>query len=263
MGAGASFRSDSESDSQGLTSMAPLIEIEQSIAAVKDRKYATDFKHGRQLSLPILQVNTNEGRRTRRPMKTQQSIKSMSLRHRSRRENSYRIQKELASSLVNLHKQNFAGDTLVPTLQGSQERIDSILTSLETVTNQCFVSGRDVIPEVDSFPVSTDSILKLQTPRAEVTVITVQPTQKKNVFGLHSKRPPALKLSIQDDSDWIQVEDDDGGDFSMSPRKDNPIPLAGKNGTNERSEQSYMFTKSGMIFCRIFFWHFDSSFSFV
>lgn len=91
MGAGASFRSDSQTDVRSAIIIAPSLEVEQSIGVnviVKERKLQSDFKHGRQLSLPILKLKSPEGLRARRPLKAQQSIKSMSLRHRSRRENS-------------------------------------------------------------------------------------------------------------------------------------------------------------------------------
>ena len=239
MGTGASFNLPNDMESR--LPVVDMIDKFHSASTIIDRKQAADFKGTRQMSLPIIPAKSGEVPRIRRPLRTQQSIKAMSLRNRSRRENSYRIQKELAISLVNLHKQNFSGDKLGPTAKGTHERIDSILNSLDMV-NTHYYSNREILKEVDECPLSTEAILIVQAQRAEsIPVITVSP-QKKTTFGLHSKRPPALKLSIQDDSDWIQVDDD--GDFGLSPRRMHPVPLAGKN----ENEQSYMFTQSGTIF---------------
>lgn len=168
---------------------------------VIEHKQAADFRGVRQLSLPILQMKVPEGPVCRRPLRTQQSIKAMSLRNRSRHENSYRIQKELASSLVSLHKQNYTGDKTMPTKARTHERIDSILSTLDPFNNHYF-SNREMKAS-DEKPVKAETIMILQAARTESKMTALPPT-RKNGFGLHKKRPPALKL-IQDDSDWIQV----------------------------------------------------------
>lgn len=203
MGAGGSF--NYSHDFAKRRTSKPPVAMEKFIGVdpVIEQKQAADFKGVRQLSLPILQTNMPEGIRSRRPLKTQQSIKAMSLRNRSRHENSYRIQKELASSLVSLHKQNFPGDKLVPTKAKTHERIDSILSSLDIVNTHYFSTKSSE----DKFPVATGEtiiILQTQTQRTESKMIALPPARKTGL-GLHKKRPPALKLNIQDDSDWIQV----------------------------------------------------------
>ena len=269
MGSGASsFHIKHDRDSRSIN-IAEAADKFLTVDSVSDRKQAADFKGTRQLSLPILQNAAEGDARSRRTLKTHLSIKTMSLRNRIRHENSYRIQKELAISLVNLHKQNFSGDKLAPTMRGTQERVDSILQSLDAVKESmhdltCY-SGRESKEDKD-FSLPNEAILLHQSQhqvlRAEGSKsgiglgiglglglqIGQQVPQKKAAFGLHSKRPPALKLLIQDDSDWIQVDDDVDGDFGLSPRKQNALPLAGKGKGNMENEQSYMFTQSGTIF---------------
>lgn len=205
MGAGGSFnytpdfkrrRASSKVAMEKFVGVDPVPVVEQ--------KQAADFRGVRQLSLPILQTKAPEGPVNRRPLKTQQSIKAMSLRNRSRHENSYRIQKELASSLVSLHKLNYTGDKSIPTKARTHERIDSILSSLDIVNNHYFSTNHIKVSD-DKFPVKTDAILILQAQRTETKMVALPPP-RKSAFGLHkSKRPPALKINIQDDSDWIQV----------------------------------------------------------
>ena len=169
---------------------------------VVEQKQAADFRGVRQLSLPILQTKIPEGP-IRRPLKTQQSIKAMSLRNRSRHEHSYRIQKELASSLVSLHKQNYPGDKLAPTKARTHERIDSILTTLD-----CF-SNRDTKVNDDQPPVKTDAIIILRAERQESNMTALPPHRKSGFALAQRKRPTPLKMEynakIEDNSDWIQV----------------------------------------------------------
>lgn len=179
-----------------------------------------------------------------RPLKVRHnSIRAMSLRNRSRQVNSYNIQNELTSSLVNLHKETYKGDSLARTT----ERIDSILSS-QDANSQYFSKleekDNNGIRNVQSIRItsqSTSSILSsvrnttndISTYKSNntannnfrnnahkinnltvntadntaasaciaTTVVVPIPT-KSNFLN---KRPPALKLSIQDDSDWIQV----------------------------------------------------------
>lgn len=199
MGAGGSFNYRLDVKKRAFNNKVAA----EKFVPVVEQKQAADFRGNRQLSLPILQMKVPEGPPCRRPLRTQQSIKAMSLRNRSRHENSYRIQKELASSLVSLHKQNYNGDKTLPTKARTHERIDSILSTLDIVNNHYF-STREMKAS-DEKPVKAETIMILQAARTEAKMTALPPTRKHG-FGLHKKRPPALKL-IQDDSDWIQVCD--------------------------------------------------------
>jgi hypothetical protein len=207
MGAGGSFNYTPDFKrrrASNKVAMEKFIGVDPVVESCVEQKQAADFRGVRQLSLPILQTKAPEGPVSRRPLKTQQSIKAMSLRNRSRHENSYRIQKELASSLVSLHKQNYTGDKSIPTKARTHERIDSILSSLDIVNNHYFSTNHIKVGD-DKFPVKTDAILILQAQRTEAKMVALPPPRKSAFGSLKSKRPPALKINIQDDSDWIQV----------------------------------------------------------
>jgi len=65
------------------------------------------------------------------------------------------------------------------------------------------------------------------------------PTPKKGI-------KPVLRINIQDDADWIQVSDDEGGEDDATVKTKTPRPH--KLTLNTHAQQSYLFTQSGTIF---------------
>jgi hypothetical protein len=130
---------------------------------------------------PILR---SQSTRSNLKNRSKNSIRAMSLRNHSRQSFAHDLQRELAINLVTLHKEEKKHGR-------STVSIDDVNLPVEPLNSM----DEKVIDERINHP----HVL------SESPAIAVSPIQNKIGLGLHSKRPPALKLSIQDDFDWIQV----------------------------------------------------------
>jgi hypothetical protein len=149
----------------------------------------------KEVYLPILRsqstVNLKEKRLNR---KHSRSIRAMSLRNHSRQTMAYDLQRELAINLVTLHKEEKRNGRSSVLCDDIHE-INLPVESLDSM-NKKDVDERVKLPSL----VVSEPPAIIVSPRQETSA-----KANKIGLGLHSKRPPPLKLSIQDDTDWIQV----------------------------------------------------------
>jgi hypothetical protein len=149
----------------------------------------------KEVYLPILRSQSTVNMKEKRLKRNlSRSIRTLSLRNHSRQSMAHDLQRELAINLVTLHKEekkNGISSVLCDVIRDINLPVDS----LDSMNKK----DVDKIVKVPSLVVS------------ELPAILVSPRQETSVkankigLGLHSKRPPPLKLSIQDDTDWIQV----------------------------------------------------------
>lgn len=185
MGAGASIQSHQDFD---LNQYNAESELDVKAAVDKFMIHRIDsIIEQKEVNFPILRSkSTQSSFKNKRFQRSHNSIRAMSLRNHSRQSISYDLQKELAINLIILHKEekNTARSTVW--VDNVNPPINPIKSMDEKEIDETFLHPKE----------------SMKIP--ESPVILIPPVQNKIGLGLHSKRPPALKL-IQDDSDWIQV----------------------------------------------------------
>jgi len=182
--------------------------------------------------------------------KSLKSLKSMALRSYSRQENLYIPHESILSVSGNLFSSN--------KLQGSGNSFKGPALATVGSTGSVMSGGDGSKPSsnVGSFrktPPNSNQSLVTQVSGGDVPLsappinsaatIPASAVPTVGVFAKNGK--PNLRISIQDDADWIQVSDDEGCDDdatakTKTPRKDLSIM--------PHAQQSYLFTQSGTIF---------------
>jgi len=166
------------------------------------------------------------------------SLRALALRQHSRQENTYIPQENVfpmkrgSSGSLNAEKSGSGSGGSLLSSTGGKDNNKVPSTSIGVLKKSVSNSSNKTS--------SNNSI-----PESGVAVQLVLETPPE----AGGRKRPNLKINIQDDIDWIQVSDDDGGEDGdvgeLSPRNMRP-GISTKAHAN--AQQSYLFTQSGTIF---------------
>ena len=196
------------------------------------------ISHGRHVvNSSLLNPALSSGGRVKHSLGSLKSLKSRAMRSYSKQENAYIPHESILSASTSLYASKMQNDsgkggTGLPTL-GSSGSISN--------------GGSKPGPNMGSF--------RKTPPNSNHNLVNpaVAPSPNPNdVVGVAGGNfpvakkglKPNLRINIQDDSDWIQVSDDEGGDDDVkakTPRKELSV-------LPHHAQQSYLFTQSGTIF---------------
>ena len=168
----------------------------------------------------------------KRSLKSMKSLKSMALKSYSRQENVYIPHESILSASASLYSSK---------LQGSGSKSGPALATVGSTGSLSSGNGSKPGSMAGSFrktPPSSNPNLVAEVPAAVAGAAVVVPIVKKGL-------KPNLRISIQDDADWIQVSDDEGGDDDATAKTKTPRK---ELSLMPHAQQSYLFTQSGTIF---------------
>lgn len=171
-------------------------------------------------------------------VKTLKSLKSMAMKSYSRQENVYIPHENILSasaSHLNKFQSSGKGAALAP-LGGST---GSLSSGNSIKPGSTMGSFRKTPPGSGNNLAVNGAGDNIGAAALSTSTAPAVPTPKKGI-------KPVLRINIQDDADWIQVSDDEGGEDDATVKTKTPRAL--KLTLNTHAQQSYLFTQSGTIF---------------